>query len=256
MSNKRVILGLLTLIFFAILYINKSVIQNYILFLQREYISQNQNHEIIQVSQNLTRSETRTIKMSAESVVRVLSRNSSGIASLSGTVLSYGDQIFVLTASHGINENCKDTVVWTGSDNLQICEELVVIDRELDYAILRISDYGETTPVNLQRVLPSERQRSLVYSLQNKLFYTGFPNGAGPVTVAGRIIGFRAENYFFMHSYAWAGSSGSGVFTYDGKLIGVVIALDIGMTMFGPDVLEDMVIVLPVYKIDWSFLGE
>lgn len=248
---RRIFLGFLILIFFTVVYIRMPVIKNYINFAKREYFGQ-QEYEIIHVSQSLTRAESRTVEMSAESVVRILTKMSGGIVSLSGTMVSYDGQFFVLTAAHGVSENCGDMLIWTGSEHFQFCESVVILDRELDYAILKVKEQGEAISVNLSRVLPSERQRQNIFSLQNQLFYTGFPNSNGPVTISGTIIGFAPNDYIFMHSYAWSGSSGSGVFTHDGKLMGIVIALDIGATRFGIDVLEDMVIVLPVYKMDWD----
>jgi hypothetical protein len=48
------------------------------------------------------------------------------------------------------------------------------------------------------------------------------------------------------------GSSGSGVFSTKGKYIGIVTAIDIGRTEFGVDTLENIVLVTPVFKVDWS----
>ena len=42
------------------------------------------------------------------------------------------------------------------------------------------------------------------------------------------------------------------MFSSDGKFIGVVMAVDVGQTIYGVDVLEDMVVVLPSSRIDWS----
>ena len=59
-------------------------------------------------------------------------------------------------------------------------------------------------------------------------------------------------NYIFLHSYAWPGSSGSGVFSHNGNMIGIIIALNVGITAAGYDVLEDLVIVTPLFMIDWD----
>jgi hypothetical protein len=42
------------------------------------------------------------------------------------------------------------------------------------------------------------------------------------------------------------------VFSYDGNMIGIVIALNVGLTGAGYDVLEDLVIVTPLFMIDWD----
>ena len=39
-----------------------------------------------------------------------------------------------------------------------------------------------------------------------------------------------------------------------GKLIGIITAISVGSTEFGIDVLEDIMIVIPLYKIEWDML--
>ena len=85
----------------------------------------------------------------------------------------------------------------------------------------------------------------------NSVFYTGYPNSLGPLTFRGSVAGVSDENYIFLHSYAWPGSSGAGVFSYSGNMIGIIIALNVGYTAAGYDVLEDLVIVTPLFMIDW-----
>jgi hypothetical protein len=56
-----------------------------------------------------------------------------------------------------------------------------------------------------------------------------------------------------MISYAWSGSSGSGVFSQDGKYIGYVLAIDVGESGFGgAAILENVVLVIPAFKINWA----
>ena len=57
-----------------------------------------------------------------------------------------------------------------------------------------------------------------------------------------------------MFSHAYGGASGSGVFSASGKYIGHVVAIDVGRTEFGVDVLENIVIVVPAFNIDWSLV--
>ena len=55
-----------------------------------------------------------------------------------------------------------------------------------------------------------------------------------------------------MQTYAWSGASGSGVFDERGDLIGIIMALDVGRTEFGIQILENFVIVVPIWKIDFA----
>lgn len=39
-------------------------------------------------------------------------------------------------------------------------------------------------------------------------------------------------------------------------MIGIVLALNVGLTGAGYDVLEDLVIILPLFKVDWNLVYE
>ncbi len=54
-----------------------------------------------------------------------------------------------------------------------------------------------------------------------------------------------------MHSYAWMGASGSCVFALDGRLIGVLVAVDVGR-YDGMQIVEDIVWLTPISEIDMA----
>ena len=91
-------------------------------------------------------------------------------------------------------------------------------------------------------------------AIQTKIYYTGYPNGLGPFTIDGKVVGFDSSENIYIHSFAWPGSSGSGVFNEKGQMIGYTMAISVGATEYGIDVLEDIVIVVPLYKINWNML--
>ena len=68
-------------------------------------------------------------------------------------------------------------------------------------------------------------------------------------------MGYSPENHIYMHSYGWAGASGSGIFNTDGQLVGHVMAIIVGETAHGMNVLEDIVVVVPLFKVDWSVVA-
>jgi len=78
----------------------------------------------------------------------------------------------------------------------------------------------------------------------------------GPLTIDGKIIGYMGGDFIYVKSYAWSGSSGGGVFSSSGKLIGYVLALDVGQTEFGIEVLENIVFVVPITVVRWDALRE
>jgi hypothetical protein len=106
---------------------------------------------------------------------------------------------------------------------------IFIIDKFIDYAIIEIEEVPRGRPLNLLMFVPSNREWRQETSVLNEVFYTGYPNGLGPLTFRGSVAGISDENYIYLHSYAWPGSSGSGVFSYDGNMIGIIIALNVGL---------------------------
>ena len=206
------------------------------------------------ISSDVDRKSESVILRSRQSILHVLSstEQASGPAKMSGTYIQYGENYYVLTAAHGIMGECDRTFVATDEDNVYDCIRFIIVDQETDYAIIQIEQVADRVPVNLTEVVPSNREWLDETSVLSRVFYTGYPNGLGPLTFEGSVAGLSRTNYILMHSYAWPGSSGSGVFSRNGNLIGVIIALNVGFTPAGYDVLEDLVIVTPLFMIDWE----
>ena len=152
--------------------------------------------------------------------------------------------------------DCEFTFVATNNDSVYECIKYIIIDQHIDYAIIEIEKVDGRTPVKLSEVIPSNREWRQETSVLNSVFYTGYPNSLGPLTFRGSVAGVSDESQIYLHSYAWPGSSGSGVFSYDGNMIGIIIALNVGFTGAGYDVLEDLVIVTPLFMIDWDLAYE
>jgi len=196
-------------------------------------------------------SEKKSIKRSVDSAVRVMSVDEAGegISLATGTYFVYLGRYYVLTVSHAIVGSCEDLIV-TYFNNTSNCINYVLIDRQIDYAIIEVEELQDRKPLSVLNSV--EFRRNKFPKLLDKMFYTGYPNNIGPLSFAGAISGFTDNGYIFLNSYAWTGSSGSGVFNSKGKLIGIIMALDVGTTQYGVDVLENLLIVIPVYNIDWQ----
>ena len=135
------------------------------------------------------------------------------------------------------------------------CKKYVVMDEDNDYAVMELEgEFSDRTPVNIPEDLPSSKEWKLSYSLLNRIVYTGYPNIIGPLTLRGDVVGYGDE-YLYVFSHAYGGASGSGVFTKEGKYIGYVVAIDVGSTELGVDVLENIVIVAPTFNVDWSVVS-
>jgi len=199
--------------------------------------------------------ETKAIKNSTRSAVRVISVSESdenggaGVSFASGTYFKYMGNHYVLTVSHAVVGACSDLVVAYFEESSD-CVAITYVDDNIDYAIIQVEEMHHRTPIRIPNSFVKNKKK--MPKLLDKTFYTGYPNNIGPLTLHGRIAGFADNGYIFIDSYAWTGSSGSGVFDQDGKLIGIIMALDVGVTQYGADVLENLLIVVPTYQIDWT----
>lgn len=213
----------------------------------------------IQSSRNITEhlplDERNALRSSRESTVRILSLSMDGrIASTTGTYFEFKGGHYVLTVAHGIVGPCETTRIFSEPDGFVPCSEIIIKNVNVDYAIIAIEELPSLEPIELPQATPRAHEWKQALSAQTKVFYTGYPNSTGPLTVDGRVIGYALGDFVYLNSFAWGGASGSGVFTSDGKFIGYILAIDIGQTEYGIDVLENIVIVVPAFKIDWSVL--
>jgi len=230
-------------------------IASYSANMQKININNRQIKKSLSESNNISKlysiSEKKSLKRSVDSAVRVMSvdETGEGISLATGTYFVYLGRYYVLTVSHAIVGSCEDLIV-TYFNNTSNCLEYILIDRQIDYAIIEVERLEDRKPLSVLNSV--EFRRNKFPKLLDKMFYTGYPNNIGPLSFAGTISGFTDNGYIFLNSYAWTGSSGSGVFNSKGKLIGIIMALDVGTTQYGVDVLENLLIVIPVYNVDWS----
>jgi len=208
------------------------------------------------MSNDLSYKEKRAASASRMSAVRIVSMSldGSGMSSMSGTYLTVMGHYYVLTVMHGITGPCELTKVIV-DDVYYACIKYTTVDPVHDYAIMEVEKIFSRIPISIildtPLIQPSTTGGASVLA---NVYYTGFPNAMGPFTVRGHIMGYDAfgSKNIYIFSYAWMGASGSGVFNEDAKLIGYVIALDVGTTEDGVQVLENVVMVGSSKNINWS----
>jgi hypothetical protein len=210
--------------------------------------------QITNITKDLASSHRRTIRKSRSSSVRImsLSDDQQVFASATGTYFTAYGRYFVLTVNHGIQGPCELTRV-EASDEFVDCVRYIDLNERVDYALVEIEKLSTRTPIKIPQDVAKD---DLDFAIMTEIYYTGFPNGAGPLTLDGKIIGYMSGDFIYVKSYAWSGSSGAGVFASNGKLIGYVLALDVGYTEYGIDVLENIVFVVPVTAVRWDSLRE
>ena len=109
--------------------------------------------------------------------------------------------------------------------------------------------------MQIPRHIPHRQEWKTDLATMNTIYYTGYPNNGGPYTFDGKIVAYSEREAIFVDSYGWSGSSGAGVFSASGNLIGYIMALEVGETYFGRQVLENFVWVIPLFKVNWPAVG-
>jgi hypothetical protein len=202
----------------------------------------------------LIENQRNVLQKSRASTVQVFSANiEQHLAMQTGTYVTVFGRYFVLTTNHGIVGSCALTKIYF-ENKLTNCMRFIELNREADYALIEVEEIATLTPIRVPDDLPAGRREwTRALSVMNRVFYTGYPNSVGPLTIEGKISGYHHDDHLYMISYAWSGSSGSGVFSQDGKYIGYVLAIDVGESGFGgAAILENVVLVIPAFKINWA----
>ena len=163
----------------------------------------------------------------------------------SGTIFKVDGQYIVITAAHVVQD--AESVVITTPDGLGYFGTPLVTDHELDYAILLVPEIASRTPLRLR---PLREQQ---FRVGAHVTYTGFPNGHNLLSISGELSGRARGEHLIMHSYAWPGSSGSCVFDNQGRLVGVLRAVDVGTAIL-PQIIEDIVWIVPAWRINYDAL--
>ena len=194
---------------------------------------------------------------SRQSAVKIVSGSLNfwgGSSTTTGTYVVANDKHYIITVAHGIQGPCA-LISIIHDDQYYSCVELLKIDPIIDYVIMEVDGpLSDRIPLRVPGDLPHGTQWNNSYSILTNIIYTGYPNTRGPLTLKGNVIGYGEDEYLYVFSHAYGGSSGSGVFTEEGKYIGYIVAIDVGGSDHGTDVLENIVIVAPAFNIDWSVI--
>ena len=178
------------------------------------------------------------IQMSRDSSVKIVSFDIQGNKITgSGAYLKFRGKHFILTAAHVVEDSQKALIVH-GSE--EVIADVVFSSRDSDISVLKIEGLFTRKPL---------AWRTSLAPVGEPTVYTGFPNNHDSLSIRGTISGLTG-NSIIMHSYAWSGASGSVVLDRQGRIIGVVSAIDVGTGFFGaPQIVEDIVLVAPITSI-------
>tara|TARA_Y100001938_G_scaffold138283_1_gene203523 strand:+ start:5362 stop:6189 length:828 start_codon:yes stop_codon:yes gene_type:complete len=195
--------------------------------------------------------EGRANKISRESAVLVHVQQSSGRFRGTGTYFKYRGHHIVVTAAH-IWAESPPTILTSGAlieaPHEEVIGKLVYWDPYVDIAILRIP--------SLESRKAAKFVRDPQYAVGETVVYSGFPGQNSLLTFVGELAGDGYGTDLAMHSLAWGGSSGSGVFDIDGRFVGVVSSIMVGRGFFGPQLVGSIVYVAPANLIDMQYLRQ
>lgn len=162
----------------------------------------------------------------------------------SGTLFKVDSYHVVVTAAHVLNE--LPVVKVKGRNGESVYGTTILTASDVDMAVLLVPAMNSRKALEFK---PKDYQ-DIEEFVGTPVTYTGFPSHHDLLTIDGTIAS-EEDGHLLMHSYAWPGASGSGVFDMKGKFIGVVRAVDVGLWsyQFPPQLVEDMVWIAPSWGI-------
>ncbi len=162
----------------------------------------------------------------------------------SGTYGIYKGYPVIITAAHVVSD-CSTIIVSSYNGEME-AGRVAYLDEEADLAVLYVEPMRSMPQQRFKFIGP---KRDMI---GKDVVYSGNPNRVGLLTIYGNVAGY-SYNRMILHSYAWMGASGSGVYDKHGNLVGVVSAISIGRWIM-PQLIEDVVYVAPIYYMNETVL--
>lgn len=247
--------GVLRVIFLMLFGFIITTITIYSVRQSHEIPTQQEISALDNVSKSLSLSQKRAVNRSRQSFVQVISISPEvgGISTSSGTYIQFKGKFYILTVAHSLIGDCEGTVFVT-EEGVHPCVQMKEINNLIDYSLIEVEEITERQAIQIPAQMPRGEQWQQDFSIMTKTYYTGFPNAMGPFTVDGKVVGYNENDFLYIQSYGWSGCSGAGVFSENGNLIAYIMALTVGHTERGVNVSEDILIAVPLFKVNWLSL--
>ena len=195
--------------------------------------------------------EGKAAKISRKAAVVVHVQQESGRYRGTGTYFKYKGRHIVVTAAHIWAESAPkplSSAALVESPHEQVLGKIVYWDPYTDIAVLVVPTLESRTPAKFVR--------DPDYAVGEDVVYSGFPGANSLLTFEGQLAGDGYGTDLAMHSMAWGGSSGSGVFDSKGRFVGVVSSIMVGRGFFGPQLVGTIVYIAPANLIDMVYLRQ
>ena len=162
----------------------------------------------------------------------------------SGSYFNLNGHDIIITAAHVVrNMPLVEIVTHAGESQIAVVA-YSELEENRDYAVLLLVE-----PLETVTAMDLEILRSYDDLIGESVVYTGYPAHHERLTIFGTIANIE-QGHVVMQSYAWPGASGSIIFDDRGRVIGVLRAIDINRTPWGPQLTEDVVWMHPMKDLD------
>lgn len=196
------------------------------------------NLSTTEISNSLTSNERRVRSAS----VRVVTPTGHG----TGGLIKYRDINLVLTAHH-VADGALGATYLLSTETEQRWGVLVYKDPLNDMSLLYVpEDFRYAEPMRW-------RPREELIDIGQSITYSGYPSWHSLLSFRGHVAGFEthpdAGRQIILQTYGWFGCSGSVVYDNNGKIIGVLWAVDVERRP-NFQVQENMVWVSPIQNLN------
>ena len=169
----------------------------------------------------------------------------------SGTYMVYNGNHIVITAQH-VTE--QDSFVHINSESGEsIFAPVVYTNEAIDVAVILVGKMSTRTPMKF-------KEARSISTPGTEIYYSGYPSNHNLLSIRGIVSGYANNNAvsdtLIVFGYGWFGCSGSGLYDSKGNFVGVLWGVDVKMSPFGPQVIEDLIWVTPSSAIDKLALKE
>jgi len=131
----------------------------------------------------------------------------------SGVTLKYNDKYYVLSAGHMVDKETDE--IYMSENGTTICKlKIIKINKKKDL-VLFAPENEDIIPHYYSELAEKDS------SISEEVYVVGNPIGIEDVLSEARIIKYT-EDYFYFLDHSYFGSSGGGIFTLDGKLLGII----------------------------------
>lgn len=195
--------------------------------------------------------KTYSERISRDSAVQIRIEYAQASIRGSGTYFKFKGHTMVVTAAHlyalgGAQVLQSEALIVTPHE--KVVGKLVYFDHITDLAIFKVP--------TLDSRKAAKFKRTSSYEVGSEVVYSGFPGANNLLTIPGKLSGEGFGTDIAMHSFAWGGSSGSGVFDNEGKFVGVVVSIMVGRGFLGPQLVGSVVYIAPANLIDTVYLRQ